>query len=188
MKVSAKPLAGSDVLVLEPTRFADARGYFVEVWSRDDFAALGIHADFVQDNESLSLRKGTVRGLHFQRPPAEQAKLVRVLRGAIHDVVVDIRPKSSTFGKWFGVTLRADQPTELFVPRGYAHGFVTLTEDTIVSYKVDGPYARDCEGGIRWNDRTLAIDWPVKSDEVVISEKDAILPAFEELRATLGAG
>lgn len=186
MKFSLKQLApGADVLVVQSTKFKDIRGYFMESWSKADFDGLGLAAEFVQDNESLSAKKGTVRGLHFQSAPCEQAKLVRVLRGAIYDVVVDIRPKSRRFGKWLAVELNADDGVQLFVPRGYAHGFVTLTDDAVVSYKVDSPYARDCEGGIKWNDPTLAIPWPVESADVVTSDKDAALASFQELRAKL---
>ena len=172
--------AGSDVLLVRPTKFVDRRGYFMETWSKAAFAEIGIPTDFVQDNESLSAMRGTVRGLHYQRAPAEQAKLVRVLRGAIFDVVVDIRPASRTFGKWLGVTLSSDEGNHLYVPGGYAHGFVTLTNETVVTYKVDAPYSRECEGGIRWNDPELGIRWPSTGNEVILSERDAILPLFRE--------
>jgi dTDP-4-dehydrorhamnose 3,5-epimerase len=185
MKFSVKQLApDADVLVVQLAKFKDVRGYFMESWSKSGFDGLGLVAEFVQDNESLSVKRGTVRGLHFQSAPWEQAKLVRVLRGAIYDVVVDIRPQSTRFGRWLGIKLDADDATQLFVPRGYAHGFATLTDDAVVSYKVDNPYARECEGGIQWNDPTLAIPWPVGPD-FVISDKDAALPSFHELRAKL---
>lgn len=181
MKFAATVLEGSgDAFLIRPTKFADLRGYFVETWSKAVFADLGIDADFVQDNESLSVRKWTLRGLHYQQAPAEQAKLVRVLKGAIYDVIVDIRPTSGNFGKWFGIELSFEQGDQLYIPRGYAHGFVTLVEGTVVSYKVDAPYSREREAGIRWNDPALDIRWPLDGNEAVLSEKDTILPLFEQ--------
>ncbi len=169
----------SDVLLIEPRRFVDSRGHFFEAWSQSAFAALGLELDFVQDNVSLSTFSGTLRGLHFQTPPHEQAKLVTVVRGAVYDVVVDVRPNSPTRGQWAGVSLTADKGEMLFVPRGFAHGFVTLVDETVVSYKVDAPYAVDCEAGIRWNDPTLNISWPIKTN-VTLSDKDACLPLYDE--------
>ena len=179
--VSLEP--GSDVLLIRPRKFVDQRGYFLETWSRAPFAELGIAAEFIQDNESLSSKSNTVRGLHFQGAPFEQAKLVRVLKGAIYDVALDIRPSSRTFGRWLGAKLTSDHGEQLFVPRGYAHGFMTLGDDTIIAYKVDAPYSRESEGGIRWDDPELAISWPVKRGEVVLSDRDAVLPSFRELYA-----
>lgn len=173
---------GSDVLLVRPKRFVDGRGYFMETWSKTAFVEIGIAADFVQDNQSLSTARGTLRGLHFQRAPFEQAKLVRVLRGAIYDVVVDIRPNSRNHGRWYGVALSADEGEQLFVPHGFAHGFVTLSSDTVVSYKVDAPYSRECEAGIKWNDPELNVRWPVIYDEVILSDKDALLPLFNAAR------
>lgn len=189
MKFSAKKIDNDlEVFLIRPTRFADSRGYFMESWSKDAFAQLGFHVEFVQDNESLSARRGTVRGLHFQRPPWEQAKLVRVLRGAIYDVFVDIRPKSLTFGRWRGITMSATDGEQLLVPRGYAHGFVTLSDEAIVSYKVDAPYNRESESGITWNDPELDVRWPFVYEEAILSDKDRLLPSFKEYSLSVSGG
>uniref|UniRef100_UPI002FC62213 dTDP-4-dehydrorhamnose 3,5-epimerase n=1 Tax=Bosea sp. (in: a-proteobacteria) TaxID=1871050 RepID=UPI002FC62213 len=154
------------------------RGYFMETWSAEAFAAAGIGAVFVQDNQSLSGTRGVVRGLHFQAPPVPQAKLVRVLKGSIFDVAVDLRSGSPSYGRWCGATLTADGAEQLFVPHGFAHGFCTLEPGTEVAYKVDGPYAPECEGGLAWNDPALAIDWPIAAGEAQLSGRDAALPGF----------
>lgn len=167
--------------LIAPARHGDARGFFSETWSRAAFAAIGIDCDFVQDNHSLSRVKGTVRGLHFQTPPFAQAKLVRVSRGAIFDVAVDIRKGSPTFGQHVAVELSAENWHQLFVPPGFAHGFCTLQPDTEVLYKVSAPYAPDHDKGILWNDKALAIDWPVGVDEAVVSDKDRAQPRLSEL-------
>jgi dTDP-4-dehydrorhamnose 3,5-epimerase len=177
-KFAFEPLAISAVMLIRPKKFGDARGYFMETYSAEAFAAAGIDAVFVQDNQSLSAARGVVRGLHFQGPPLPQAKLVRVLKGAIFDVAVDIRPGSPTYGKWCAATLTAQGAEQLFVPRGFAHGFCTLEPNTEVVYKVDGPYAPQTEGGLIWNDPELAIDWPVEAAEAKLSGKDAVLPGF----------
>jgi dTDP-4-dehydrorhamnose 3,5-epimerase len=177
-KFAFEPLAIPAVVLVRPKKFGDARGYFMETWSAQDFAAAGIGAVFVQDNQSLSAARGVVRGLHFQAPPAAQAKLIRVLRGAIFDVTVDIRRGSPSYGRWCAATLTADGAEQLFVPHGFAHGFCTLEPDTEVVYKVDVPYAPQTEGGIAWNDPELAIDWPVSEAEAQLSGKDAALPGF----------
>ena len=169
---------GSGVLLVRSKRFVDSRGHFLEVWSKAAYSQIGINADFVQDNQSLSTARGTLRGLHFQRAPFEQAKLIRVLKGAIYDVVVDIRPNSPNYGRWIGTALSADEGEQLFIPRGYAHGFLTLSSETIVSYKVDAPYSRESEAGIRWNDPELNVRWPLIYSEIVLSEKDVLLPLF----------
>ena len=172
------PLAIPGPVLVRPRRFGDDRGYFMETYSRELFAAAGIAPDFVQDNQSLSAQAGTVRGLHYQRAPAAQAKLVRVLKGAIFDVAVDLRRGSPHYGRWCGVRLSADGAEQLFVPRGFAHGFCTLEPGTEVAYKVDAPYAPQSEGGLFWADPALAIDWPVVAGATTISEKDAKLPGF----------
>ena len=136
-------------------------------------------ADFVQDNQSLSVSPGTLRGLHFQRAPVEQAKLVRVLQGSIFDVAVDIRPKSPTYGRWCGMSLSSEGGEQLFIPRGFAHGFVTLEANTIISYKVDAPYSREAEGGIRWNYPSLKIPWPLPATGPILVERDRQLPFLE---------
>ncbi|MHB2166874.1 dTDP-4-dehydrorhamnose 3,5-epimerase [Alsobacter sp. R-9] len=167
-----------EVILVRPRRFGDARGWFMETWSRSVFAAGGIDADFVQDNQSFSAQVGTVRGLHFQRPPTPQAKLVRVVRGAIFDVAVDLRRLSPTYGRWCAATLTAEGGEQLFVPRGFAHGFATLQPDTEVAYKVDGPYDPACDSGIAWDDPDLGIPWPVAPGAAVLSAKDRMQPAF----------
>ena len=166
------------VLLVRPTRFGDARGYFMETYERDAYAALGIGAVFVQDNQSLSATPGTLRGLHFQTEPFAQAKLVRVLRGAIFDVAVDIRLGSPTYAHWCGARLTADGAEQLFVPRGFAHGFVTLEPMTEVAYKVDAPYSAACDGGIAWNDPQVAVEWPWPTDGLTLSAKDQALPTL----------
>ena len=180
---SSTPLAISDVLLLQPQKFGDHRGYFLETFSYKEFQKLGIECDFVQDNQSLSARRGTVRGLHFQLPPHSQAKLVRVLKGAIYDVAVDLRRGSPTFGRWCGATLTAEKCNQLFVPHGFAHAFCTLDPDTEVAYKVDDYYMPECDAGLIWNDRHLSIVWPVTAEEAVLSEKDARLPQLVDFES-----
>lgn len=178
MKVERLSLDG--VVVVTPPRYGDARGYFSETWNRRRFAEAGIETDFVQDNESLSATPGTVRGLHYQAPPAAQAKLVRVISGRIRDVVVDVREGSNGFGHWVAVELSAEAGNQLFVPRGFLHGFVTLTPDTLVQYKVDNFYDAAADGAVAWNDPDLAIDWGITAGEATVSAKDAAAPAFRD--------
>lgn len=168
------------LLVVRAARRGDARGWFAETWSRRAFAEAGIDADFVQDNHSYSAAPGTVRGLHFQRAPFAQAKLVRVLAGAVLDVAVDIRPGSPTFGRHAAIRLAADEPSMLFVPEGFAHGFCTTAPDTEVAYKVTAPYAPDHEGGVAWDDPGLAIPWPVDPARAVVSERDRRWPRLAD--------
>ena len=174
------PLAIPEVLLITPKRHGDARGWFSETWSRRSLAEAGVHADFVQDNQAFSARKGTLRGLHFQTAPHAQGKLVRVLKGAIYDVAVDIRAGSPSYGRWVAAELTADGGEQLFVPRGFAHGYCTLTDDCELFYKVDGLYAPDTEGGVTWNDPDLAIPWPLDGDPV-LSDKDKVLPRLKDL-------
>jgi dTDP-4-dehydrorhamnose 3,5-epimerase len=162
-----------DVKLVTLKRFADARGYFCETYNARAFKAAGIACDFVQDNESCSAIKGTVRGLHFQAPPFAQAKLVRVLKGAILDVAVDARKASPTYGKWVSARLDAENGASLFVPAGFLHGFITLEASAIVAYKVDAFYSRECDGAVRWNDPDLGIDWGEGAKRAVLSDKDA---------------
>ena len=176
------PLAIPEVLLITPKRHGDARGWFSETWSRRTLAAAGLEADFVQDNQAFNAKKGTLRGLHFQKAPHPQAKLVRVLKGAIYDVAVDVREGSPSFGRWVGAELTAERGEQLFVPRGFAHGYCTLTDDCELSYKVDGLYAPQAEGGVIWNDPDLAIPWPIEG-EPVLSEKDEVLPRLKDLGA-----
>ncbi len=181
--VAVERLDVADVLVIRPRKFTDNRGYFLETWRADTYADAGVSAHFVQDNESYSTRAGTVRGLHYQAPPAAQAKLVRVLRGAILDVAVDLRRGSPSYGRWCSATLTDEGAEQMLVPRGFAHGFCTLVDDVLVSYKMDAYYAPGLEAGIAWDDPDLAIDWPVSGNAAVISEKDRALPAFAGLQS-----
>ncbi|HHC30104.1 MAG TPA: dTDP-4-dehydrorhamnose 3,5-epimerase [Rhodobacterales bacterium] len=169
-----------DVALLSPRRFGDHRGFFAETYSRAEFAKHGIDLEFVQDNHSLSAEVGTVRGLHFQGPPHAQAKLVRCGRGAIFDVAVDIRRGSPTFGRWVGYELSAENGQQLFVPAGFAHGFMTLQPDSEIVYKVSDYYAPETEGALRWDDPEIGIDWPLSS-AATLSEKDAAAPLLEDL-------
>lgn len=171
----------SGVLVIVPAHFEDGRGYFAETYNRDAFREAGIPNDFLQDNLSLSRKCGTVRGLHFQIPPAAQAKLVRVLRGAICDVAVDLRHASATYGQWAAVMLSAENSRQIFVPAGFAHGFCTLEPDTEVFYKVDAPYDSEQERGLRWDDPALAIAWPLPQSGAVLIERDRLLPPLADL-------
>lgn len=173
MTVIETPLAG--VLLIEPRVFGDARGFFCETYQAARYAEAGIAARFVQDNVSRSGR-GTLRGLHFQAPPHAQAKLVSVLDGAVFDVAVDLRAGSPTVGQWFGADLSAGNMRQMFVPEGFAHGFVVTSETALFSYKCSGVYAPHAEGSIRWDDPDLAIGWPVA--DPVLSAKDANAPPF----------
>lgn len=173
-----EPTHIKDLVVLAPTIFVDERGYFFEAYNKNKLSDLGIHIDFVQDNQSFS-KKGTLRGLHYQNPPFAQTKLVRVLQGAIMDVAVDLRKDSPTFGKYFGIELSAENKKQLLVPQGFAHGFSVLSETAEVSYKCDQYYDRPSEGGIRFDDATLNIDWGMDLEKAIVSEKDLILPSFE---------
>lgn len=159
------------VLIIEPRIFNDGRGYFFEAYSRREFEALVRKVDFVQDNESCS-SYGVVRGLHFQKPPYSQSKLVRVISGTVLDVAVDIRKGSPTFGRHVAVELSGDNHRQLFIPRGFAHGFAVLSNEAVFQYKCDSFYAPQSEGAIAWDDPDLGIDWRIPSERVVLSEKD----------------
>ena len=174
-------LAIPEVIEITPPKFGDHRGFFSEVFKRSAFEAEGLEIDWVQDNQSLSAEPGTVRGLHFQAPPFAQSKLVRVLRGAIYDVAVDIRLGSPTYGQSVGCEISAEKWNQLLVPAGFAHGFMTLTPDTEVLYKVDAPYSRESEGAILWNDPALGIEWPDIGAAPVLSDKDRVAPLLSEL-------
>lgn len=167
-------------ILITTKRFSDNRGWFSETWNKNRFQQIGVAADFVQDNQSCSLTAGTIRGLHFQRPPHAQAKLVRCIRGKIFDVVVDLRTDSPTFGKWEGVELSAVQGNQLYVPAGYAHGFLTLEPDCEVAYKVDAFYAPEADGGILWNDPDFSIEWPLGELQPILSDKDTALPTLKK--------
>ncbi len=167
-----------DVIIFEPAVFGDHRGWFMETFSKTWLNELGLDITFVQDNHSSSATKGTLRGLHYQLNPKAQTKLVRCTKGSIFDVAVDIRKGSPTFGNWVGVELSADNKKQLLVPKGFAHGFMTLTEDVEVQYKVDELYVPDCDRGILWNDSTLAIEWPMDI-QPVLSAKDENAPLLK---------
>jgi len=173
------PLEIPDVKVLRPKRHGDARGFFSETWSRATMEAAGIDIDFVQDNQSLSAARGTVRGLHFQTPPHPQAKLLRVIRGAVFDVAVDLRRGSPSYGRHAGAVISAEEWNQILVPVGFAHGFMTLEPDTEVIYKVSGIYSPEHDAGILWNDPDLGIAWPAGM-EPVLSDKDRVQPRLRD--------
>ena len=174
MKIT--PLSLPGLLLIEPARHGDERGFFSKTYRRDSLAEAGFDREFVQDNHSRSPRRGTVRGLHFQIPPHAQEKLVRVTRGAVWDVAVDLRRGSPTFGRCAGLELSAENWRQLLVPAGFAHGFMTLTDDCEVLYKVSAYYAPEFERGVRWDDPALAAAWPSRPGEVVVSERDRNWP------------
>jgi dTDP-4-dehydrorhamnose 3,5-epimerase len=184
MKLAVTALAIPDVKLISAPRFSDARGHFTETYARADFIAAGLANDFVQDNQAVSRAAGTVRGLHFQIAPHAQAKLVRVLRGRIFDVAVDIRRGSPTFGRHVAAMLDSDAGQQLLVPAGFAHGYCTLEADTEVFYKVDNAYAPAHERGIFWADPALGIDWPVDAKAATLADKDKTLPMLAALQDT----
>jgi len=165
--------------VIEPRVFNDARGYFFEAWKQEEFNEHVGEVNFIQDNESKS-SFGVLRGLHYQKGELSQAKLVRVIKGKVLDVAVDIRKSSPTFGKHVMVELSEDNKRQLFIPRGFAHGFLVLSEEAVFTYKVDNPYAPQAEAGIRWNDPELAIEWPIDPAQVLTSEKDLKQPLLKD--------
>ena len=167
----------SDVIIIEPTVFGDTRGYFLESYNKKKFEEVVGKTSFIQDNESKS-SKGVLRGLHFQKPPFEQAKLVRCIEGEVLDVAVDIRKNSKTYGQHVAVLLSGENKRQLFVPRGFAHGFLVLSDTATFAYKVDNTYAPEFDAGIRWNDKELNIQWGLEESEVLVSAKDAELPFF----------
>lgn len=173
------------VCVIEPTVFGDERGYFMETYEKNDFEEIGITGDFVQDNQSRS-KKGVLRGLHFQKNHS-QAKIVRCIKGEVFDVAVDLRPGSKTYGKWEGVILSEENKKMFYIPRGFAHGFLVLSDEAEFTYKCDDVYNHEAEGGLAWNDPEVAIEWPLenmKVDELLTSEKDAKWPSLKELKET----
>ena len=168
------------VFIIEPTAFGDERGYFMETYQYNDFAAAGIDVKFVQDNQSKS-KKGVLRGLHFQKQ-FPQSKLLRVISGEVYDVAVDLREGSATYGKYIGVLLSSENRRQFFIPRGFAHGFLVLSDEAEFVYKVDDFYHPDDEGGLMWNDPTVNIDWPIPEGmEIILSEKDKVNPTFENI-------
>ena len=167
------------VFIIEPNVFNDARGYFMEVWKRTEFEQhIGV-VNFLQDNESKS-SYGVLRGLHYQKGDASQAKLVRVIKGRVLDVAVDLRKSSETFGKHVMVELSEENKRQFFIPRGFAHGFLVLSDEAVFTYKVDNVYAPQAEAGVRWNDSQLGIDWPIDAKDVQTSEKDLKQPLFKD--------
>ena len=178
MQIEKTALDG--VMILTPRRFGDARGFFCESWNKARMAEAGMDYDFVQDNHSVSMAVGTLRGLHYQRPPHAQAKLVRCGRGRLWDVAVDIRAGSPTYGQWVGVELSFDNGKQLMIPAGFLHGFVTLEPETEIVYKCTNYYAPDCDGAVAWDDPSLGIDWPL-TGAPVLSDKDAKAPRLAEI-------
>ncbi len=166
------------VWIIEPKVFSDNRGFFMETWSRRDFEARGLFYDFVQDNHSSSAVKGTLRGIHFQRGDKAQAKLVRCVRGAVLDVAVDLRPSSPTYKQWQAVELSAENKRQILIPRGFGHGFVTLTDDVEFLYKADNPYIPEADAGIFWNDPELGINWEI--NDPILSDKDKRHPLLRD--------
>ena len=166
------------VTLIVPQKYSDSRGFFMETYKESDFSAAGLPARFVQDNHSFSSR-AVLRGIHYQRAPHAQGKLVRVIDGRIWDLVVDLRPRSPTFKRWFGLELDADSANMIFIPEGFGHGFLVLSPTVHLLYKVTAEYAAEAEGGVRWDDPDLAIAWPLQ--EVILSEKDGSLPSLAEL-------
>ena len=167
--------------IIKPQVFKDERGFFLESYSRKKFEEAGIKTDFIQDNHSMSANKGVLRGLHFQLSPNTQGKLVRVTKGSVYDVIVDLRSDSPTFGKWEGFELSADNFSMLYIPRGFAHGFQTLEDNTEFEYKCDNYYAPPNESGLIWNDPDLNIAWPIKNP--ILSEKDKKLQLFRDFKS-----
>ncbi|MEQ9692891.1 dTDP-4-dehydrorhamnose 3,5-epimerase [Shimia sp. SDUM112013] len=178
MEVQQTDLPG--VLLITPARFGDHRGFFSESWNRKSMAEIGLEIDFVQDNHSLSKEVGTIRGLHFQSPPHAQDKLVRCGKGRLFDVAVDIRKGSPTFGQWVGYELSFENGRQLLVPAGFLHGFVTREPDTEIVYKCSDYYAPECDGGVRYDDPDIGIDWGMGDAEVVLSQKDETAPLLKD--------
>lgn len=169
-----------DCYIIEPTLFEDNRGYFYEKFNEKEFEELtGMNGHFVQDNISKS-SYGVLRGLHLQKGEKAQAKLVSCLEGKVWDIAVDLREDSPTFGKWFGVELTDENKLQFYIPRGFAHGFVVLSETAVFSYKCDNFYCKEAEGGVIWNDENLQIDWKVPISEIILSEKDKVQPTFQD--------
>jgi len=179
--MEAIPTAIPDVIEIVPVRHGDHRGWFSEVWNEKSLADAGIELSWVQDNEAMSAKVGTIRGLHFQMPPFAQDKLVRALRGRIVDVAVDIRKSSPTFGQHVAVELTAEKGNQLLVPQGFAHGYCTLEPDSVIAYKVSNYYSPESDRALRWDDPELGIEWPIDSGEASISDKDLAAPLWADL-------
>jgi dTDP-4-dehydrorhamnose 3,5-epimerase len=179
--LDVRPLSLGEVLEIRPPRHADDRGFFAETWSERDFRAAGIGVEFVQDNHSLSREAGVLRGLHFQRPPFAQDKLIRVSRGAAFDVAVDIRKGSPTYGQWTSTILSAADWNQLFIPAGFAHGFLALEPNTELQYKVSAPYSRDHDRAIRFDDPAIGVEWPIDRTALILSDKDRVAPLLADI-------
>ena len=178
-KITVTPCGVEGLYIIEPQVFPDARGYFFESWNEQAFADAGLNMKFVQDNQSMSV-KGVLRGCHFQKEHP-QGKLVRVLRGSVYDVAVDMRQSSPTFGKWFGVELSAENKKQFYIPEGFAHGFLVLSDEAEFAYKCTDFYAPGDEGGLLWSDPEVGIEWPITEDmEILLSDKDRIQPCFKD--------
>jgi len=183
-----EPLRIPAVGLVRASKLSDPRGTFAETYTVPGFEQIGIGCRFVQDTEPLSLKAGTIRGLHFQTPPVAQSKLIYVVRGAIFDVAVDLRRSSPTFGRWCGVRLAAGGSEQVFVPKGFAHGYCTLEDDTTVIYKVDELYDAQYDTGVGWNDPDIGVDWPLGPDRLTVSEKDAGLPMLRDISSPFSQG
>lgn len=177
MEVIKTPI--KDLVIIEPRVFGDDRGYFFESYNKSNFAAAGLHYDFVQDNESRS-KYGVLRGLHFQNAPMAQTKLVRVTEGKVFDVGVDLRDGSPTYGQYYGIELSAENKRQFIVPRGFAHGFVVLSDWAVFCYKCDNVYSAEHEGGIKFDDPAFGIDWQIPSGDIILSERDKNQPALKD--------
>lgn len=173
------PLAGVFIIDIEPKK--DERGFFSRTVCREEFSAFGLNTDFVQQSVSWNLKKGTIRGLHYQAAPHTEDKLVRVTQGSIFDVVVDLRHDSLTFGKWFGLELSVHNRRQIYIPKGFAHGFQTLQNETEIFYQMTVPFHAEAMRGIRWNDEAIRVEWPIK-DEAIVGERDSSLPLWNEYK------
>jgi dTDP-4-dehydrorhamnose 3,5-epimerase len=178
MKITPLTLAGAYEITFEPR--CDHRGYFTRVYSEDFFRQHGLQTSWVQENQSLTKTIHTIRGLHFQRPPFAETKFIRVVSGAIWDVMVDLRRSSPTYGQWVAVEIAAEKHNAVYIPRGFAHGFCSLTDNVVLVYKVDAPYAPEAEGGVRWDDPMLKIDWPTRHP--ILSARDSSLPTLSDFQ------
>lgn len=185
--LDVRPLDIDGVLEIRPRRFADERGFFSEIWNAAEWDEAGIDLDFVQDNHSLSRDRGVLRGLHYQLEPFAQDKLVRVTRGAVFDVALDIRDGSPTFGRWTGLVLSAADWNQMLIPKGFAHGFVTIEPDTEVQYKVTAPYSAEHDRAIRFDDPAIGIDWPIEARNLTLSAKDRAAPLLANAEIGLRA-
>ena len=175
------PLSLEGAFEIVPDKFGDDRGFFSETYNADTFKQNGIDIDFVQDNHSFSAAKGVLRGLHFQTPPFAQDKLVRVTRGSVYDVLVDIRPQSSTYKQWVGVEVSAKKWNQVLVPKGFLHGFLTLEENTEFLYKVSALYSKECDRSVRFDDAEIGVEWPLPKDQIQLSDKDLAAPRLLEI-------